>query len=91
MDSRKDWRDPDLMSSRIDWCNHVAEKRKALAKVIIKGSDHREEAALGGELWDMIKTEHKHSVSVQLSLLGSEISRLAREKERKRILFYVKM
>ena len=91
MDSREDWRDPELTSSRVDWCDRVAEKRKALAKAIIKGDNHREERVLGGELWDMWKTEDKHSVSVQLSLLGSEISRLAREKERKRILFYVKM
>ena len=91
MDSRKDWRDPDLMTSRVDWCDRVAEKRKASAKAIIKGDNHCEVRVLGGELWDMMKTEDKHSVSVQLSLLGSEISRPAREKERKRILFYVKM
>ena len=90
MGSTKDWCDPKLMSSRVDWCDRVAEKRKALAKAIIKGNNHREERVFGGELWDMMKTEDKHSASAQLCLLGSEISRLAREKERKRILFYVK-
>ena len=91
MASRKDWCDPELTSSRVGWRHHVSGKRKDLANAITKGNNHREETALGGELWDMMKTEDKHCVSVQLSLLGSEISNLAREKERKRILFYVKM
>ena len=91
MDSRKDWRDPELMSSRVDWCNRVAEKRKALAKAIIKGNDHRAEMALGRQLWDMMKTGYKHHVSLQLSLLRCEISNVAFEAGRKRTLFYVKL
>ena len=79
------------MTSRVEWCNSVAGKRKDLAQAIIKGTNRREETALGMLLWNMLKTEDPYSAWMQLTLLGSEIARLARDKERKRILFFVKM
>ena len=79
------------VNSRLEWCRSVAEKRKDLAQAIIEGTNHREETALGMQLWNMLKTDDPYSASIHLNLLGSEIARLAHEKERKRILTIVKM
>ena len=79
------------VNSRVEWCKSVAEKRKDLAQAIIEGTNHREETALGVQLWDMLKTDDPYSASKHLTSLGSEIARLARDKERKRILTFVKM
>ena len=86
MDSSKGYH----MTSRVEWRNSVAEKRKDLAQANIKGTNRREETALGVQLWNMLKTEDPYSASMQLTLLGSEIARLSCEKERKRILSFVK-
>ena len=79
------------VNSRVEWCKSVAEIRKDLAQAIIEGTNHREETALGMQLWNMLKTDDPYSASIHLTLLGSEIARLAREKERKRTLTLVKM
>ena len=91
MDSRKDWCDPKLTTTGVEWCNSVAEKRKDLAQAMIKGANRRAGTALGMLLWNMLKAEDPYSASMQLTLLGSEIAKLARDKERKRILTFVKM
>jgi hypothetical protein len=79
------------MDSRRDWCERVEQRVKDLAQAIVKDCSYREEERKAEELWDLLKVELEVSCPRRLLMLGREISKLAREKERKRILFFVKM
>ncbi len=84
------------MGSRKDWCDRMQQTITALAKVIVHGPGKhavaREDERQAKVFWDMLKEEDcGHVVPLWLNSLGREIPKAAREKERKRILFYVKL